>query len=136
MVGASAVWSPKAPQKTHLEVAVDGVAEACAWCVGLTLLSAGMLKLSRRSRFVTELADYELLLATFTVAVGVNLVRGRTHIACACFGRSSQRLSWRLPLRNGMLAMLAAIGTGVDALLPTCPALDGARPGRERIPSG
>jgi hypothetical protein len=50
------------------------------------------------------------LLATFIVAVGVNLVRGRTHIACACFGRSSQRLSWRLPVRNGVLAMLAAIG--------------------------
>jgi hypothetical protein len=140
-------------------MAMDGVAEACAWCVGLTLLSAGLIKLGRPSRFIAELADYELLprwltgpagvliivlelaagcaaimpttrpagclvaialLAAFAFAVIVNLVRGRTDIACACFGRSSQRLSWRLPVRNGALAAMAAVGIGgADSLLPT-----------------
>jgi hypothetical protein len=39
-----------------------------------------------------------VLLAAFTSAVLVNIARGRTEIACACFGRSSQRLSWQIPL--------------------------------------
>ncbi len=61
-----------------------------------------------------------VLLAAFTSAVVVNLIRGRATIACACFGRSSQRLSWLLPARNGVLAALAAAGiSGADSLLPT-----------------
>jgi uncharacterized membrane protein len=60
------------------------------------------------------------LLAAFTSAVLVNIARGRTEIACACFGRSSQRLSWQIPARNAVLIAAAAIGmTSTDALLPT-----------------
>lgn len=48
------------------------------------------------------------LLAIFTVAVAVNLWRGRREIDCGCFSSDlKQRLSWWLVLRNFVLAGLA-----------------------------
>lgn len=50
-----------------------------------------------------------LCLVAFTAAVVVNLLRGRTDLSCACFGRRSRRIDWLIPTRNGlMLAVLAA----------------------------
>jgi hypothetical protein len=44
------------------------------------------------------------LLTAFSAVVALNIVRGLTSIHCACFGRSSRRLSWAIPLRNALLA--------------------------------
>jgi hypothetical protein len=49
-----------------------------------------------------------VLLTVFAVAMGINLLRGRTDIDCGCF-RSTlrQNLSWWLLVRNAILAVLA-----------------------------
>jgi len=55
------------------------------------------------------------LLAIFTAAIVVNLMRGRLHVDCGCFGPAlRQPLSWWLPARNLILMALATI-----AILPT-----------------
>lgn len=62
------------------------------------------------------------LLGLFTAAVVGNLLAGQRDISCACFGRSSQTLSWRIVLRNAGLAAAAIVGlVGGDAVLPTLP---------------
>lgn len=74
-----------------------------------------------------------ILLGVFTVAVAINLLRGRREIDCGCFGSKhmssdlKQTLSWWLVLRNIVLAGLAlwvaavpaavAVGTGMGWLL-------------------
>ena len=55
------------------------------------------------------------LLATFGLAMGINLVRGRVHIGCGCgFGgalQHEQQLSVGLVLRNLGLAITALVAT-------------------------
>lgn len=46
-----------------------------------------------------------LLLCVFSIAIGINLGRGRTQIRCACFGEESQTLSWVSLFRNGMIVI-------------------------------
>ncbi len=46
------------------------------------------------------------LLALFSVAIAVNLARGRESIDCGCGGAPGQRLSAGLVVRNGILLML------------------------------
>lgn len=74
-----------------------------------------------------------ILLGVFTLAVAINLLRGRREIDCGCFSsghKSSdlkQTLSWWLVLRNIVLAGLALwvasasatvpVGTGLEWLL-------------------
>jgi hypothetical protein len=74
-----------------------------------------------------------ILLGVFTVAVAINLLRGRREIDCGCFGSGhmssdlKQTLSWWLVLRNIVLAGLAlwvaaapaatTLGTGTGWLL-------------------
>jgi uncharacterized membrane protein YphA (DoxX/SURF4 family) len=55
-----------------------------------------------------------LLLASFTIAIAANLVRGRKDIDCGCFGPAlRQKLSGWLLFRNATLC-----GAGLTALLP------------------
>lgn len=58
-----------------------------------------------------------LLLATYAVAIGVNLARGRRHIDCGCGGPAArQPISGRLVARNLLLATAALAGLApVDA---------------------
>ena len=68
-----------------------------------------------------------VLLAVFTIAITVNLARGRRHIDCGCFGfgpSSRQTLSWWLVARNGALMVLAAILVPAVALARAAHALD------------
>ncbi len=53
------------------------------------------------------------LLAIFSAAVVVNLQRGQTSIRCACLGQFSKRLTWAIPLRNGLLGASLAAGVAV-----------------------
>ena len=50
-------------------------------------------------------------LVTFTAVVVINLLRGRTDLACACFGRRSRPIDWAIPARNGL--MTAALTSGL-----------------------
>jgi hypothetical protein len=45
------------------------------------------------------------LMAVFTVAIGVNLTRGRVSIDCGCGGASGQKLSGGLVVRNLLIAL-------------------------------
>lgn len=54
------------------------------------------------------------LLGAFTVAVAVNLRRGRA-VPCPCFGASERPVSGATLIRNGWLAAVAVIGTGSSA---------------------
>jgi Methylamine utilisation protein MauE len=50
------------------------------------------------------------LLAIFTIAIVINLMRGRLNVDCGCFGPAlRQPLSWCLPGRNAILMALAAL---------------------------
>ena len=51
-----------------------------------------------------------MLLAVVTVAVIVNLLRGKSELPCGCGGASAdQHLSWTLVGRNGLLACLIGV---------------------------
>jgi uncharacterized membrane protein len=50
------------------------------------------------------------LVAIFTAAIGINMMRGRLYIDCGCFGPMlRQPLSYWLPARNGVLMLLGAV---------------------------
>lgn len=61
------------------------------------------------------------LFSAFSLAVSVNLLRGRRDISCGCFGASSRhRLSWGIAGRGLLLALasvLAASWPSTDPLL-------------------
>ncbi len=48
-----------------------------------------------------------ILLAGYTGAISLNLLRGRVHISCGCGGSSDQLLSWHLVARNSVLILAA-----------------------------
>lgn len=52
------------------------------------------------------------LFAVFALVVASQLLRGKTELTCGCFGRSRQRLSWHVVVRDlGLAGMsLAALG--------------------------
>jgi Methylamine utilisation protein MauE len=68
----------------------------------LELAAAVALVLPRASRVGALLGL--CLMALFTVAITVNLVRGRVSIDCGCGGASGQKLSPGLVLRNLVVA--------------------------------
>jgi hypothetical protein len=48
-----------------------------------------------------------LLLTAYALAIALNLVRGRREIDCGCsFGGTGEPLSWALPVRNAVLALV------------------------------
>lgn len=52
------------------------------------------------------------LLAIFTIAIGINVIKGNTEIDCGCFlfgsKGGSTYLGWNLVLRNGVLMLLVS----------------------------
>lgn len=49
-----------------------------------------------------------LLLAAFSVAMGINLMRGRMDLECGCFGvKRSQKITIQLVGRNAVLSLMA-----------------------------
>lgn len=56
------------------------------------------------------------LLLVFALAMGINILRGRTDIDCGCFvGHSRQRIGWSLVLRNLVLLATAALALPAPA---------------------
>ena len=75
-----------------------------------------------------------LLLTGYALAIALNLVRGRREIDCGCsFGGTGEPLSWALPLRNAVLALVCVTaglppsgplpGLGLVVALPAAAAL-------------
>jgi hypothetical protein len=82
---------------------------AVAWAIALVEGAAGLALLAVQTRPLGLVLGVALL-AVVSGAVVINLLRGRTHIDCGCGGASgAQSLSWWLPGRNGVLALLAVI---------------------------
>jgi putative oxidoreductase len=55
------------------------------------------------------------LLAAFTIAIAVNLHRGRIHLDCRCFGQPTISIGWAHVVQN-ILMLAVAIVIGVGAL--------------------
>lgn len=54
-----------------------------------------------------------ILLTLFALAMGINILRGRSHIDCGCFQSAlRQRLSWTLVMRNAILVLLLQMALG------------------------
>jgi hypothetical protein len=57
-----------------------------------------------------------VVLAVATLAVSINLLRGRSAIDCGCGGpEDGQHLSWGLVLRNGVLSLAASLSLAAEA---------------------
>ncbi|MDQ3006064.1 MAG: DoxX family membrane protein [Chloroflexota bacterium] len=75
--------------------------------ISLELVLAILLLAGWQSRIVAEICL--LLVIVFSCAVGINLIRGRTHIGCGCFGSNhSAKINLRLIGRN-LILIVAAI---------------------------
>ena len=86
----------------------------------LELAAAAALVLPRSSSAGAMLGL--ILMALFTVAITVNLVRGRVSIDCGCGGASGQQLSSGLVLRN----LVVVLGLVVAWMAPPNGAVDSA----------
>jgi len=95
----------------------ESLVNPVAWIVALTEAVAGVLLLLNDT--ASAGAWFSLaLLATFTSAVVVNLLRGNTALDCGCGGLSSQRLSWSLVARNVVLMGIALLAAQEGASRP------------------
>ena len=58
-----------------------------------------------------QLASYiaACLFSIFAAAIAINLLRGRTNIACGCFGSKRRQIGWMLVVRNLSLTAIASI---------------------------
>jgi uncharacterized membrane protein YphA (DoxX/SURF4 family) len=74
--------------------------------IGIELVVAVLLLLGWRSQSVSALCG--LLLAIFTTAMGISLLRGYTDLECGCFGtRYTEKINLRLIYRNLVLIVVA-----------------------------
>ncbi|MBK6292957.1 MAG: methylamine utilization protein MauE [Rhodoferax sp.] len=91
-----------------------------AWALVAAELAAAVLLLPLSTRSLGALLAGGVL-AVVTLAVVVNLLRGRSAIDCGCGGpEGSQHLSWALVWRNaglGLLAVVAAVAATPRALV-------------------
>jgi uncharacterized membrane protein len=98
----------------NYQIVPESFAMPTAALVPIAELAGGVGILIPRSHDAAA-AILLVLLAAFTAAIVVNLMRGRLHVDCGCFGPAlRQPLSWWLPARNAILMALAAI-----AIVPT-----------------
>ncbi len=90
-------------------------APPAAWALLLAEAGAGLLLLPLATRALGAALALAVL-AAVTLAVAVNLLRGRRAIDCGCGGpEGGQHLSWGLVLRNGMLCLAAALSRAAEA---------------------
>jgi hypothetical protein len=86
-------------------------------------IAAGVLAFFTPTRTAATIV-LTAFLAVFSIAVGINLLRGRTDLSCACFGRKSRRIDWFIPARNGAMfaGLVAGLVVGSDDAVPSAPA--------------
>lgn len=75
----------------------------------VTLIESGIAVgiLFRATRLYSAIAAV-VLLTIVSLAMGVNLVRGRHDVGCGCFGPwLKQTISWWLVTRNGLLILMS-----------------------------
>jgi uncharacterized membrane protein YphA (DoxX/SURF4 family) len=90
-------------------------APPAAWALLLAEACAGLLLLPLATRTMGAVLALAVL-AAVTLAVAVNLLRGRQAIDCGCGGpEGGQHLSWGLVLRNGMLCLASALSLADEA---------------------
>lgn len=90
-------------------------APPAAWALLLAETCAGLLLLPLATRALGAMLALAVL-AAVTLAVAVNLLRGRRAIDCGCGGpEGSQHLSWGLVLRNGLLVLAAGLSLVAEA---------------------
>jgi hypothetical protein len=86
----------------------EGLVRLMAWAVP-TAEAAAVLGLLLAPLGTASGIFAGALLLLFSGAVLINLLRGRTHIDCGCFGSAGrQRIGWGLIVRNGALLAFAA----------------------------
>ncbi len=94
---------------TAYEVLPAGLAAPAAWLLAASeaALAAAWALGWRPALTASATAG---LLTVYTLAIGLNLLRGRVHIDCGCgFGGGGEQLSRRLLLRNFLLILLAPV---------------------------
>ncbi|HYL60879.1 MAG TPA: MauE/DoxX family redox-associated membrane protein, partial [Candidatus Acidoferrales bacterium] len=97
----------------NYRIVPERLAGAATIAIPLAEILGAVGLLDSRTRFASSI-ELALMLALFTAAIVVNLVRGRLYIDCGCFGPAlRQPLSWWLPARN-----LALMGLATIAILP------------------
>ncbi len=114
LLGISVAHKLRAPDVFRHAVAGYGlvpsrlVGPAAGLVIVLELVLALGVALGARGAF----AGVAALLVIYSFAIGINLARGRRDIDCGCGGPYEQRpLSRWLVLRNGVLALIALLGT-------------------------
>jgi hypothetical protein len=102
------------------QVLPSGLVPVAAALLPPVELIGGALVLIRPTRMVATGVLAVCLLA-FTMAVVVNLRRGRTDISCACFGGRSRHIDWFIVGRNGVMciALVAGLVVSPDAAVPS-----------------
>ncbi len=110
----SAAWH-KLRRPDHFKVALDDyrllpfpARTFHALIVGLAEAAIGVGMLIEQIRATAAAAGMVMLIA-YALAIGVNLLRGRSDVDCGCAGPAShQPISWHLVARNILLATMAA----------------------------
>lgn len=89
-------------------------ARPAAWALLAAEAVAGLLLLPLATR-AAGAGLAMAVLAAVTLAVAINLLRGRHAIDCGCGGpEGGQHLSWGLVLRNGLLGLAAALSLAAE----------------------
>jgi hypothetical protein len=87
----------------------EPIAIAIAPIVPVAELAAAVAIALPQTRALGTALTVALLIA-FTAAIAANLIRGRRHVDCGCFGAAlRQELSWWLVARNAALAVVAVV---------------------------
>lgn len=126
--GWSAVGKLTAFRAFHGVVANYRILPAWPWLVVVAAGAIPVLELAAGVGLLVPPARHAAawlvlgLLAAFTLALIVNLARGRTHIDCGCFrAGAGSSISWALVARNGLMGCATVLvlgGHGVRALHP------------------
>mgnify|MGYP001199430178 CR=1 FL=1 len=90
--------------------------ESFSWGLALCEMVAGVLLLSGVGRVEGGLLSAGLF-ALFSLAMGVNVARGRVGLSCGCMpGLAGETLSWGRVVRTGLLVPLSLVAAGLPGL--------------------
>jgi Methylamine utilisation protein MauE len=116
-IGKMRHWSAFQGVVANYHLLPDRLVRPAAYSLPPIEAALGAALLLRAGSLWPESAAAALLLL-FALAMGVNIARGRRHIDCGCFQSAlKQSLSWKLVVRNLVLALLL----GVALLIPGMP---------------